>query len=83
MRLVVVLSSRCSEDGGWVAAQAQLGLVPDSAAEAVADVLTDEVLDRSFDLADLAERSEAWDRESSTCWRASRSTSIRAVSRTS
>lgn len=53
-----VLRCLVRAETAWVAAQAQLGLVPDSAAEAVADVLTDEVLDRSFDLADLAERSE-------------------------
>ena len=42
----------------WVAAQADLGLVPGRAAEAAAQVLSDEVMERSFDLVDLAERSE-------------------------
>lgn len=53
-----VLRCMVRAETAWVAAQADLGLVQGSAAEAAARVLSDEVLESFFDLADLAERSE-------------------------
>ena len=53
-----VLRCMVRAETAWVAAQADLGLVPGRAAEAAAQVLSDEVMERSFDLVDLAERSE-------------------------